>query len=520
MCRNEIGRRKNLVRMRISGAVTYAAFFSLFGIGATRLVPANYIAARAPFATSEWTRRIPNGLVRAVEDDEEIFESPTKGMTLDSCRVSEECTSPRNCIHIDPVSPSGQVPCDPSKKHCVCIRRGGGTPPDEFILCHESGNCEDGEVCARRNNITYAPYDTKMVPICASEAFVAGSSLWEEVNKLSGSGLAGDACKAPFQCKAPRTCFNITITEPSPRPFTPCNGYREQSNKCVCYSVPYLCRRKSHCNAGEVCAENKNKSRYPVCISEERFSYTSRAVMEADYENGTALTMEPCLTDAECVAPRSCISGQRLDQHCLGGENCFCLHFKRCTRSSDCPEGEICGVNLGRAISPAPYCFSELLRSTGLFVTVEEEPSLIQDGSDLVSQEPDPSSATDPIRRDVCIAAHHLHHLPREGLLFASHHISAVLCDSWDNCATRGHIVKYKNTPMMMMSYCAIVECTEKLMPVNAPAGFGTVVESRRADLQFTALSARYETRLEEIFLSHVLRSHIFEGSEWFRWYF
>ena len=507
------------MRIRRFITVTAATFLYLCNRCVTQLVPDNFIAARTYIATKEWARRFPNSLVYAVEDDEGMPESPNKGMTMDSCRVSEECTSPRICLHIEPVSPYRNIPCDPSKKHCFCIRRGSGSPDDTYILCHESDNCENGEVCARINDVTYAPYNTKMVPYCASETFVVGTSWMEEVNKLPGSGLAQDACKATSQCKAPRTCLKIT-TESSPGVYAPCDGYREQRNDCACNSLPYACRHKIHCNAGEVCAENKDKSFHPLCMSKEMFSYTSHAVMEADYENGTTLTMEPCLTDAECVAPRSCISGQRLFQHCFGRENCFCLHFKRCSRSSDCTEGEICGIDRKRTFA-VPFCASAYFyRGTNSFKTVEEDPSLIQDGTHLVSQEPDPSSATDPIRRDVCIAAHHLHHLPQESLLFASHHISEVLCDSWDNCATRGHIVKYKSTPMMMMSYCAFVECAEKLMPVNAPAGFGTVVESRKADLHFTALSARYETRLEEIFLSHVVSSNIFGGGKWFRWRF
>ena len=432
-------------------------------------------------------------------------------MSFDRCRVSAECTPPRTCVHEELEPPFALSPCNRTSIHCACMRY----EDTAYVLCHESDNCEDGEVCARRKNLTYPPYDAKMIPHCASEAFVAGSSLWEEVNKPPGSGLAADVCKATSQCKAPRTCLNFTGGS-----LTPCNGYREQRNSCACFSSRNACRHKFHCDAGEVCAETKNKSLYPGCQSEEKFTYTSENYREADYEYGTSLTHEPCFTDDECVAPRSCTSGQRLFQHCFGREKCFCLQFKRCTRSTDCIEGEVCGIDRNRTF-PVPYCASaHFFRGTGVLVTVEEDPSLIRDGSDLHSQEPDSPIDTDPIRRDTCIAAHHLHHLPQESLVFSTHHISAVLCDSWDNCATRGHIVRYKSTPMMMMTYCAVVECTEKLMKVNAPAGFRTAVMSRRAELQFTALSARYETRLEEIFLSHVLSSHIFGGGKWFRWHF
>ena len=490
-------------------SVTSATFLYLCEVSVTQLVPDNFIVARASLARNEWAQRISKGLVHAVEDDEGILESPRKGMTADSCRVSEECASPRTCI--DEESKDDNIPCDLTKKHCACLRTEGVSPADELIFCHESDNCENGEVCTRRNDITNAPYDTNAPSVCASEAFVAGSSLWEEVNKPPGSGLALDACKATSQCRAPRTCTNETEKD-SNGLFAPCSGYREQSNVCSCDTS--LCRHNFHCITGEVCAESKDKTTPPHCRSKERFSWKSDFYEEADYEYGTALTMDPCLTKGECLSPRSCISLKSVRLHCNGRERCLCLHLMRCKRSSDCTEGEICGLDRNRTFA-VPFCASKLmLRSNGLFRTVEEDPSLIQDGSDLVSQEPDPPTATDPIRRDTCIAAHHLHHLPQESLLFSTHHTSAVLCDRWDNCATRGHIVKYKNTPMMMMTYCAVVECTEKLMPVNAPASFGTVVKSRRFELQFTALSARYETRLEEIFLSHVFSMHIFWGSK------
>ena len=177
------------------------------------------------------------------------------------------------------MSPYRLIPCDTSKKHCVCIRRGSGSgyPDDRFIYYHESDNCENGEVCARINNVTYAPYNTKMVPSRASETFLAATSWMEEGNKLPGSGLASDVYRMKSQRKAPRTCRNFTGAS-----LMPCNGYREQRNSCACLDPYELCRHKFHCYAGEVCAEVKGQSMHPGCQSEEKFTFTCGNYSEAD----------------------------------------------------------------------------------------------------------------------------------------------------------------------------------------------------------------------------------------------
>ena len=61
-------RRRAVFRMRVNVIirVTSATFLYLCGIGATQVVPDNFIAARASIATKEWARRIQKGPLYAV----------------------------------------------------------------------------------------------------------------------------------------------------------------------------------------------------------------------------------------------------------------------------------------------------------------------------------------------------------------------------------------------------------------------------------------------------------------------
>lgn len=134
----------------------------------------------------------------------------------------------------------------------------------------------------------------------------------------------------------------------------------------------------------------------------------------------------------------------------------------------------------------------------------------------------------------ICIAAHLLSHLPAHDLVFSRHRRAFVLCDGRHRCATPGHMVVYEpHGAMMMSTYCARHvargACDKRVMLVNSPRmrrgvrvlsediahtprkqrldGEGEGEETKeRAMLQFTALAARYGTRLEERALALVIR--------------
>lgn len=98
--------------------------------------------------------------------------------------------------------------------------------------------------------------------------------------------------------------------------------------------------------------------------------------------------------------------------------------------------------------------------------------------------------------------------MSRDKLVFGEHRESKVLCDVNESCATRGHIVVYEGRAMMMKSYCEVVgRCVEKTMFVNSPKFVkGLVVASKSKGLHFTALAARFESRIEEQALKLVVR--------------
>lgn len=107
----------------------------------------------------------------------------------------------------------------------------------------------------------------------------------------------------------------------------------------------------------------------------------------------------------------------------------------------------------------------------------------------------------------VCVDAKLLYHLSHDNLVFSSHQRSSVLCDSFGSCATPGHIVVFEKQAMMMKSYCGLVSnCSYRIMEVNSPKmKIGLKVLTKSPSLKFTAFSAVYESRIEEIFLSHVV---------------
>lgn len=91
-----------------------------------------------------------------------------------------------------------------------------------------------------------------------------------------------------------------------------------------------------------------------------------------------------------------------------------------------------------------------------------------------------------------------------EKLIYRSHRRASVLCDANTSCATAGHIVVFKEEAMMMSSYCTLAGgCTKRLMHVNSPRMNRKLRLLTKTDgLQFTALASRYQSVVEERFLS------------------
>lgn len=108
----------------------------------------------------------------------------------------------------------------------------------------------------------------------------------------------------------------------------------------------------------------------------------------------------------------------------------------------------------------------------------------------------------------VCIGVKHLRELQTHELLYKKHQIAEVLCDSNWSCATQGHIVRFRQESMMMMTYCERNGgCVVTRMHVNSPRYVRQkLISSSTRELQFTALAARFGSKWEEGILKFGVR--------------
>ncbi|KAI0564610.1 hypothetical protein FGB62_25g144 [Gracilaria domingensis] len=187
----------------------------------------------------------------------------------------------------------------------------------------------------------------------------------------------------------------------------------------------------------------------------------------------------------------------------------FVQNVSTCQDDSQCPDGGEC-VQVSDASS---FCASslrteELLPELSPEISPEQFPEASEPGepgtvessfeSPFESEQPDEA---------VCIAAKSLSHMNREQLLYAKHYRARVLCDRQGSCATPGHMVLYKDRPMMMSSYCSQVPCRFDIMPVNSPKYQRKLrIPSATGDLTFLAFAARHGTKTEETLLRTATR--------------
>lgn len=157
--------------------------------------------------------------------------------------------------------------------------------------------------------------------------------------------------------------------------------------------------------------------------------------------------------------------------------------------------------------------------------------------SPIPSSSPSPSDdleSPDPDDAGVCVDAAALSAVHPSHLVFPSHRRAAVLCDPQGSCATPGHMVVFQGRVMTMRLYCED-RCERRVMWVNSPrmdmrlrlrlsgwrrgndeetwsggeempggrmeengsSNIAVRVKSRTEGLFYTALAARFESRLE-----------------------
>ncbi|CDF33148.1 hypothetical protein CHC_T00008993001 [Chondrus crispus] len=313
------------------------------------------------------------------------------------------------------------------------------------------------------------------------------------------AGLTGDECSPDQGCVGSREC-----TDGEGEENFPCSN---ESDNCLCNPEEGFqsCEYSYECVEGELCASIRKGS--PFCLS-KAFVANNTATVQTD-----GFTLDECEASSQCIAPRICEfkldndefkeCNYNRDELC----NCFATLPTECEADADCPDrAEICAERTDLEI--------------GMFLCISKDSvrrlSFWRPAPTSAISSPTPTSATGlPSTNPVgtvppqwdCIDVRALSHLSEEDLVFKTHFVAPVLCDSNDSCATPAHVVMHDRRPMMMRSYCATVGCTKKNMYVNSPKYYRRlVVKSKTPGLHFTVFAARYGTRLEEVVISSVLR--------------
>lgn len=333
------------------------------------------------------------------------------------------------------------------------------------------------------------------------------------------NGLTFDPCRTNQDCQSDRKCELISSPEE-------CNN-RES---CRCSPVsPVACESTADCTQdGEVCALviRNDKSSRGLCVSKYATDTYSNYVEKNTQPPSTSpLLSTPLPLPSPSQIPASeGLSGDicRINSHCVGnrqckyypfegedptteecndalGEVCICLppFPVSCTTTTDCPdEGEVCSKRKEENEDRNRFCISKN--------ALERNPGSIE-------SKPSPSAATlpsltyslPPRAPSSCVEIQALSHLKAADLVYRRPRMTHVLCDSNGSCATAAHLVTYDGQPMMMRTYCEIAGCKREAMLVNSPKyQRGLVVKSKTSGLHFTALAAKYETRVEEVILS------------------
>ena len=326
-----------------------------------------------------------------------------------------------------------------------------------------------------------------------------------------GKKLSLERCVGNADCHDPRRCYEFNQgDEGEDSEFTEC-----KEGPCYCFtqdevSDENVCDKNTDCDNDECyknyfcpkegCEENmvcdglfacmKAAKGIPRCIRLEILVDNGGKDTSYKGNDGPALSLDSCKSNADCRRPRFCFEYNGGDEEelaksetCKNGP-CICLMEQEersfCTKNTDCEaEGMKACSNSTNGL---PICLRiEVLKSRG-----EGEGG------------------------GVCVASKHLGGFEDKELVFETHKRAAVLCDERGNCATPGHMVVWKGQGMMMRRYCGYVGCVPRVMMVNSPKWRRNMaVPSESEGLTFSAFAARYETKAEEVVLSAFIRAGV-----------
>lgn len=299
--------------------------------------------------------------------------------------------------------------------------------------------------------------------------YISGYALGQELYTF-------ERCKGGLTCVGKQACFIVERNKESlTETFFPLRNCGAEGKgkevECACLHVEVAsgkCNEESNCDTNKKCKNNLRDCDAPnICVhslgSDELDSQLCNKVKKADEE---ALCY--CATP-DTIILRSCesdINCERNEETCQTVKG---LEGKRC---------------VGKDPSP-------LLRS-------------------FLPELPPPTPPSEDASPEPCIAIDALEHVHADNLVFSQHLRSSVLCDRNGSCASAGHIVQFHERFMTMGTYCrsyAKNGCLKTVRLVNSPRmSRGIRISSRTDHLQFTALSARYKSRIEERLLTFALQ--------------
>lgn len=348
-----------------------------------------------------------------------------------------------------------------------------------------------------------------------------------------GPGVTMDNCKQDSDCRAPRNCRfsdgdGNLFDCPAPDEFcfclpgelTLCEYIYDDADPKSC---PYeeRCTRLSYNNTiidfCMSCIQSKNfdgKEGFEIPDTDAVTCNASNETSSGDdtsaggSSTGTGRNMDSCVSEDQCFAPRSCVLIQdSLMSACSGASGCVCYDLTNrfvCTSQAECPdEYERCARP---SISEEAYkgeCTStNVIGNNRGFLDIREVERKTENSETLFSGDSNLGTGpgTSSNNPGVCVDATLLSHFHPSKLVFSTHRRASVLCDAFRSCATPGHILQYGFKVMSMHTYCEKhATCTRRLSLVNSPKfKRGLRIKSRTANLSFTALAARYETKWEE----------------------
>eukprot|EP00178_Gracilaria_changii_P025427 TRINITY_DN78311_c0_g1_i1.p1 TRINITY_DN78311_c0_g1~~TRINITY_DN78311_c0_g1_i1.p1 ORF type:complete len:434 (+),score=42.99 TRINITY_DN78311_c0_g1_i1:90-1304(+) len=329
-----------------------------------------------------------------------------------------------------------------------------------------------------------------------------------------GSALDGENCTSASDCKARRHCLgDFSIADNTAFPCEP-------TSTCSCVSFR-MCLSAIDCYEGEDCAEFAGGVRF--CESIKQLQQTARSPVPSPsgvpQRAVLGFNLDTCFSDAHCIGDRKCLAKDKsLDKRVpCDTQYLFCFCFPAdgdtlCELDTDCAQGEKCQYwrRAFRCLTDK-VDYEKNWQELGFSIpntTAQPATKPVPSADSGAAQEEDALTSASSQDGGACIAMHSLQHLPNRQLLYTQPRLARVLCDSNRSCATPGHMVVYKARLMMMSTYCEIHSCSSTIMFVNNPRFRRAMrVTSNTPFLLFTAVAARYESRLEERLLAIAVRS-------------